>query len=72
MCPFMSSHVMMYIVVAVDNISKWVEAIVLSNNEGKSVTVFLKKSFFSRFGTPRVIISDGGSKYFNKLFKVLL
>ncbi|RAN86287.1 hypothetical protein B5P41_30175, partial [Bacillus sp. SRB_28] len=72
MGPFVSSHGMKYILVAVDYVSKWVEAVALSNNEGKSVTAFLKKNIFSRFGTPRAIISDGGSHFCNKLFKVLL
>ena len=60
MGPFVSSHGMKYILVVVDYVSKWVEAIALANNEGKSVTAFLKKNIFSRFGTPRAIISDGG------------
>ena len=47
MGPFLSSHGMKYILVAVDYVSKWVEAIALSNNERKSVTVFLKKNIFS-------------------------
>ena len=38
--PFVSSHEMKYFLVAVDYVSKWVEAIALANNEGKSVTVF--------------------------------
>ena len=42
------------------------------NLEGKSITAFLKKNMFSRFGTPRAIISDGGSHFCNKLFKGLL
>ena len=57
--PFVSSHGMKYIVVAFDYVSKWVEAIALTNNEGKSVTTFLKKNMFSQFGTPRANISDG-------------
>ena len=63
---------MKYILVAVDYVSKWFEAIALVNNEGKSVTAFLKKKIFSRFGTPRAIISDGGSHFCNRLFKGLL
>ena len=43
---FVCSHGMKYIVVAVDYVSKWVEAITLANNEGKSVTAFLKKNIF--------------------------
>ena len=56
---------MKYILVAVDYVSKWVEAIALTNNKGKSVTAFLIKNIFSRFGTPRAIISDGGSHFCN-------
>ena len=72
MGPFGTSYGMKYILVAVDYVSKWVEAVALSNNEGKSVTAFLKENIFSRFGTPRAIISDGGSHFCNKLFKLLL
>lgn len=35
-----------YNIVVVDCESKWVEAIALSNNKGKSVTLFLKKNKF--------------------------
>ena len=70
--PFVSSHGMKYILVAVDYVSKWVDYIALANNEGKSVTMFLKKNIFSRFCTPRAIISDGGSHFCNKSFKGLL
>ncbi|XP_069150598.1 uncharacterized protein [Solanum lycopersicum] len=69
---FVSSHGMKYILVAVEYVSKWVEAIALVNNEGKSVTAFLKKHKFSKFDTLRAIISDGGSLFCNKLFKGLL
>ena len=47
----------------------FVEVIPLANNEGKSVTTFLKKNIFSRFGSPKAIISDGVSHFYNKLFK---
>ena len=45
MGPFVSSHGMKYILVAVDYVSKWTEAIAFANNEGKSVTAFLKKIY---------------------------
>ncbi|XP_049371951.1 uncharacterized protein LOC125836840 [Solanum verrucosum] len=67
-----SSNGVKYILVVVDYVSKWMEAIVLSNNEGKSVTAFLKKNIIFRFGTPKAIISDGGSHFCNKFFKALL
>ena len=72
MVPFVSYHGLKYILVAVDYVSKWVEAIALANIEGKSVTAFLKKNIFSRFGTSRAIISDGGSHYCKRLIKGLL
>ena len=68
---FESSHGMKYISVAVDYVSKSVEAIAFANNEEKCVTVFLKKNIFSLFGTPRDIIIDGGSHFCNRMFKGL-
>ena len=46
MGPLVSSYGMKYILVAADHVSKWVEAIAHANNEGKSVTVFLKRIYF--------------------------
>ncbi|XP_070007733.1 uncharacterized protein [Nicotiana sylvestris] len=52
--------------------SKWVEPIAFPNNEARSAVAFLKKNIFTRFGTPRAIISDGGSHFCNKAFDTLL
>ncbi|GJS90670.1 reverse transcriptase domain-containing protein [Tanacetum coccineum] len=57
MGPFPSSQGNKYILVAVDYLSKWVEAKALPTNDAR-VVVKLLKSLFSRFGTPRAIISD--------------
>ncbi|XP_019250973.1 PREDICTED: uncharacterized protein LOC109229880 [Nicotiana attenuata] len=70
--PFMRSYGMTYILVVVDYVSKWVEAIALPNNEAKRVSTFLKKNIFTRFGTPRAILSDGGSHFCNKAVTGLL
>ncbi|XP_070040311.1 uncharacterized protein [Nicotiana tomentosiformis] len=59
---------MTYILVAVDYVSKWLKAIHFPNNEASSIIAFLKKNIFTRFGTPRAILSDGGSQFFNKAF----
>ena len=59
MCRFVSSHGMKYILVVVDYVSKWVEAISLSNNEGKSVTAFLKKKIFSRLAPLELLLVIG-------------
>nr|GEU73216.1 hypothetical protein [Tanacetum cinerariifolium] len=52
MGPFSSSRGNMYILVAVDYLSKWVEAKALSTNDARVVVKFLK-SLFARFETPR-------------------
>ncbi|XP_019227660.1 PREDICTED: uncharacterized protein LOC109208960 [Nicotiana attenuata] len=72
MGPFVSSYGMTYIFVAVDYVSKWVEAIALPNNEARSVTAFLNKNIFTQFGTARAMLSDGGSHFCNKAFPGLL
>ncbi|KAL4360506.1 hypothetical protein GQ457_04G021650 [Hibiscus cannabinus] len=67
MGPFPSSHGDLYILLAVDYVSKWVEAIATPKNDAKTVMRFLKKNIFTRFGVPRELISDEGSHFDNKL-----
>ncbi|WJX91525.1 hypothetical protein P8452_73291 [Trifolium repens] len=70
--PFPSSFSNEYILVAVDYVSKWVEAIASPKADDKTVIKFLKRNIFSRFGTPRVLISDGGSHFCNSQLKKAL
>ena len=55
---------MKYIVLAIDNMLKFVEAIILPNNKEKSATTFINNNIFSIFVTPSDIISDGGSHFY--------
>nr|GEU82976.1 reverse transcriptase domain-containing protein [Tanacetum cinerariifolium] len=71
MGPFLPSKGNKYILVAVDYISKWVEAKALPNNDDRVVVKFLK-SLFSRFGIPRAIISDRGTYFCNDQFTRLM
>lgn len=57
---------------AVDYVSKWVEAVALLTNDAKVVHKFLQKNIFTRFGTPGAIISDEGSHFCNRSFTALL
>lgn len=57
---------------AVDYVSKWIEVIALPINNAKVVVRYLKKYIFARFDTPRTIISDGGSYFYNNKFKSVL
>nr|GEZ88866.1 DNA-directed DNA polymerase [Tanacetum cinerariifolium] len=67
MGPFPSSKGNKYILVAVDYLSKWVKAKALPTNDVRVVVKFLK-SLFSRFGTPKAIISDRGTHFCNDKF----
>ncbi|GJY92374.1 reverse transcriptase domain-containing protein [Tanacetum coccineum] len=72
MGPFPYSRGNKYILVAVDYLSKWVEAKSLPTNDARVVCKFLK-SLFARFGAPRAIISDRGTYFCNDQFvKVML
>nr|GFB13984.1 reverse transcriptase domain-containing protein [Tanacetum cinerariifolium] len=51
----------------VDYLFKWVEVKALPTNDATVVVKFLK-SIFSRFGTPRAIISDRGTHFCNDQF----
>ncbi|KAK8547463.1 hypothetical protein V6N12_031600 [Hibiscus sabdariffa] len=66
MGPFPSSFGNLYILLAVDYVSKWVEAIATTHNDAKTVKRFLKKNIFTRFGVPRAIINDEGRHFDNR------
>ena len=72
MGPFSPSYKNEYILVAVDYVSKWVEAIASPINDACVVTKMFKTIIFPRFGVPRVVISDGGIHLINKVFQGLL
>jgi len=61
-----------YIPVAIDYVSKWAEEVTLPTNDAKVMTKFLIKNIFTRFGTPRLIISGGETHFCNKMFETVL
>ncbi|XP_047264127.1 uncharacterized protein LOC124896587 [Capsicum annuum] len=50
----------------------FVEAMESLTNDARVMLKFVKKNIFFRFGTPRAIISDGGTHFINNWFKNLL
>ena len=72
MGPFPSSFGNEYILLAVDYVSKWVEAIPSRTNDAKVVVKFLRENIFTRFGMPHAIISHQGTHFNNRSFDALL
>ncbi|GJZ87376.1 reverse transcriptase domain-containing protein [Tanacetum coccineum] len=62
MRPFPNSKGNKYILVAVDYVSKWVEAQALPTNDARVVIRFLRR-LFGKIGVPKALISDRGTHF---------
>ena len=54
---------------AVDYMSKWVEALPCVAADSKSSKKMFQEIIFPCFGVPRVVISDGGSHFIDRTFR---
>ena len=72
MGPFPPLFGSQYILLIVDYVSKWVEAIACPRNDANTVVGFIQRNILSRFGAPRTIIGDERSHFGNKLFAKLM
>ncbi|XP_072073990.1 uncharacterized protein [Arachis hypogaea] len=72
MGPFPPSYSFKYILVAVEYVSKWVEAIETTTCDASVVLQFLRRNTFTKCGVPKGLISDGGSHFYNKHLNTLL
>jgi hypothetical protein len=61
MGPFSKSKNCEYILVAVDYVSKWVEAMPCRVVDAKNSRKMFEEIIFLRFGVLRMVISDGGT-----------
>ena len=68
MGPFPKSKGYEYILVAVDYVSKCVEAMPCKAANAKNSKKMFEETIFPRFGVPRMVISDGGTHFTNKNF----
>lgn len=67
MGPFTPSFGNQYILVCVDYLSKWVEAIPTKTDDTRTVVTNLKKNILNRYGVPKAIISDRRTTFVIKL-----
>jgi len=72
MGPFLPCQGYEYIFLAVDYVSKWVEALPCRATDSKHAKKMLQEIIFLRFGTPRLVISDGGSHFIDRRFREFL
>jgi hypothetical protein len=69
MGPFPPSKKCEYILVVVDYVSKWVEALPCKNADNINSKRIFEKIIFPRFEVSRIVISDGGSHFIDKRFE---
>ena len=69
---FPNSGSNIYILLVVDYVSKWVEAMATHTDDAKVEEDFLKSCIFSRFGIPKAIVSDRGTDFCNRTIAALL
>jgi len=72
MGPFPKSKNYEYILVAVDYVSKWVLALPCRNADSNHAKGMFHEIIFPHFGTPQMVISDGGSHFIDKVFQKYL
>ena len=65
---FLKSKNYEYILVVVDYVSKWVEAMPCRAVDAKNSKKMFEEIIFPRFGVPRMVISDGGTHFTDKNF----
>jgi transposase InsO family protein len=68
MGPFPISEGCEYILVAIDYVSKWVEALPCRAVDAMRSKRMFHEVIFPRYGVPRIVISDGGSHFIDQTF----
>jgi transposase InsO family protein len=72
MGPFRNSEGCEYILVAVNYVSKWVEALPYRAADAMHSKRMFHEVIFPRYGVPRIVISDGESHFMNRTFRKAL
>jgi transposase InsO family protein len=72
MGPFPKSEGCEYILVTVDYVSKWVEALLCRAADAMHSKRMFHEVIFPRYGVPKIVISDGGSHFIDRTFRKAL
>jgi transposase InsO family protein len=72
MGPFPNSEGYEYILVVVNYISKWVEALPCRAADAMHSKRMFHEVMFSRYGVPGIVVSDGGSHLIDRTFQKAL
>ena len=63
---------MVYIVVATKYLTKWAEVKPVKTNTTVHAATFMYENIISRFGCPKILVSDRGSHFLNELFEEMV
>jgi hypothetical protein len=58
-----------YIIIATEYLMKWAEAKAVKKADAKQTAIFLYENIISRFGCPKILISDRGSHFLNPVIR---
>ena len=60
---------MVYIVVAMEYLTKWVEAKAVKTNIATNAATFMYENIIARFGCPKILVSDRGTHFLNAMIQ---
>jgi hypothetical protein len=67
--PFPNSEGCEYILVVIDYVSQWMEALPCQVADAMHSKKMFHEVIFLRYGVPRIVISDGGSHFIDRTFR---
>ena len=70
--PFATSDQYTHILVAVDYVTKWVEALPTKHADAATSLKMIKGIILPKFGVPKILITDGGSHFIQDTFRRIL